>query len=171
MSLNPQVIGKTMPHGYAGVYARQPDMIVNTRPAGEAVLFGQALVYNANGQVALPTAGAKATDFVGVAAAEVKSALNYLTQSAGGYAADEPVSVFQRGAINVKCQNGTAALGGAVYLRLAANDTLPNAVIGGFEADADSTAGNSILLPNCEWAGPADANGIAEMRIKTINRA
>lgn len=171
MSLNPQVIGKTMPHGYAGVYARQPDMIVNTRPAGENIQFGQALVYNANGQVVLPAAGAKAADFVGVAAAEVKSALNYLTQSAGGYAADEAVSVFQRGAINVKCQNGTAALGGAVYLRLAANDTLPNAVIGGFEAVADSTAGNSILLPNCEWAGPADANGIAEMRIKTINRA
>ncbi len=171
MSLNPQIIGTTMPHGYAGVYARQPDMIVNTRPAGEAVLFGQALVYNAKGQVVLPTAGAKATDFVGVAAAEVKSALNYLTQSAGGYAADEPVSVFQRGAINVKCQNGTAALGGAVYLRLAANDTLPNAVIGGFEAAADSTAGNSILLPNCEWAGSADANSIAEMRIKTLNRA
>ena len=87
MSLNPQVIGKIMPHGYAGVYARQPDMIVNTRPAGEAVLFGQALVYNANGQVVLPAAGAKAADFVGVAAAEVKSALNYLTQSAGSYAA------------------------------------------------------------------------------------
>ncbi len=66
MSLNPQVIGKTMPHGYAGVYARQPDMIVNTRPAGENIQFGQALVYNANGQVVLPAAGAKAADFVGV---------------------------------------------------------------------------------------------------------
>ena len=171
MSLNPQVIGKTMPHGYAGSYARQPDMIVNTRPAGEAVLFGQALVYNANGQVVLPAAGAKAADFVGVTASEVKSALNYLTQSAGSYAADEPVSVFQRGAINVKCQNGTAALGGAVYLRLVLNEALPQAVVGGFEAAADSTESNSILLPNCEWAGPADANGIAEMRIKTINRA
>ena len=32
--LNPQTIGQTMPHGYAGSYARQPDMIVNTRPAG-----------------------------------------------------------------------------------------------------------------------------------------
>lgn len=34
MGLNPQVIGKEMPHGFAGCYARQPDMIVNTRPAG-----------------------------------------------------------------------------------------------------------------------------------------
>lgn len=171
MSLNPQVIGKTMPHGYAGAYARQPDMIVCTRPAGENILFGLGLVYNAQGQVVLPSSGAKATDFVGVAAAEVKSALTYLNMSAGAYAKSEPVSVFQRGAINVKCQNGTPALGGAVYLRLVANSALPNAVIGGFEAAADSTAGNSVLLTNCEWAGPADANGIAEMRIKTLNRA
>lgn len=33
MGLNPQTIGKTMPNGFAGSYARQPDMIVNTRPA------------------------------------------------------------------------------------------------------------------------------------------
>ena len=71
----------------------------------------------------------------------------------------------------MKCQNGTAALGSAVYLRLVLNEALPQAVVGGFEAAADSTESNSILLPNCEWAGPADANGIAEMRIKTINRA
>lgn len=32
--LNPQVIGATMTAGFAGSYARQPDMIVNTRPAG-----------------------------------------------------------------------------------------------------------------------------------------
>ena len=34
MGLNPQIIGKEMPHGFAGCYARQPDMIVETRPAG-----------------------------------------------------------------------------------------------------------------------------------------
>ena len=33
--LNPQTIGQTMPHGYAGSYARQPDMIVNTRRGGD----------------------------------------------------------------------------------------------------------------------------------------
>ena len=27
-----QVIGKTMPHGYAGSYSRQADMIVDTHP-------------------------------------------------------------------------------------------------------------------------------------------
>ena len=34
MGLNPQLIGRDMPHGFAGCYARQPDMIVETRPAG-----------------------------------------------------------------------------------------------------------------------------------------
>ena len=45
MSLNTQIIGKTMPHGFAGTYARQPDMIVNTRPVGgtESISFGTAL--------------------------------------------------------------------------------------------------------------------------------
>lgn len=177
MTLNPQTIGRSMPYGFAGTYARQPDMIVGTRPAGENIKFGLGLVYNAKGQVVLPADGAKAGDFVGVAAAEIKTALNYLGQSVGVYAANEPVSVFQRGAINVKCQNGAPTLGGAVYLRLKVNSALPNAVVGGFEAAADSAGSdaakvdNNILLLNCEWAGAADANGIAEIRIKTMNRA
>ena len=52
MSLNTQIIGKTMPHGFAGTYARQPDMIVNTRPVGgtESIPFGTALKYD-NGKV------------------------------------------------------------------------------------------------------------------------
>ena len=45
MGLHPQNIGATMPHGFAGGYARQPDMIVNTRPAGAQIVFGTALKY------------------------------------------------------------------------------------------------------------------------------
>ncbi len=42
MALNPQVIGTSMPHGFAGCYARQPDMIVETRPGGgdDKIVFG-----------------------------------------------------------------------------------------------------------------------------------
>ena len=41
-----QTIGKTMPHGYAGSYSRQPDMIVDSHPleGDAAVAFGQAVV-------------------------------------------------------------------------------------------------------------------------------
>ena len=73
------------------------------------------------------------------------------------------------GCVNVKCQNGTPAVGGTVYLRVKTNNSYPNAIVGGFEAAADST--NSVALTNCQWKGEADANGIAEMRIMTIINA
>lgn len=173
MGLHPQNIGTAMPHGFAGSYARQPDMIVDTRPAGgtEQIAFGMALKYDANGAVAVMGAGSTAAQFVGVAARELKSALNYLEQGAGAYAPKDAVPVFMRGCVNVRCQNGTPKLGGAVYVRVAANASLPNAVVGGFEAAADSTAANTVQLTNCQWAGPADTNGVAELRILTVNNA
>lgn len=173
MGLNPQNIGISMPHGYAGSYARQPDMIVNTHPAGgtEQIVFGAAVEYDSKGDVVPMGAGSTAVKFVGVAVREVKSALNYLDQSVGSYAPGEAVPVFMRGAVNVKCNNGTPALGGKVYVRVVANTGLPTAPVGGFEAVADATAANTVELTNCQWAGPADANGIAELRILTMNNA
>lgn len=137
MGLHPQTIGGAMPHGYAGSYARQPDMIVTTRPAGAEIVFGAAVKYDAAGAVVPLGAGGTADAFAGVAAREVKSALDYLDQNTGRYAAKEAVPVFQRGAVNVICQKGTPRLGGAVYVRTAANESFPTAAVGGFEAEAD----------------------------------
>ena len=167
--LKPQNIGQTMNHGYAGSYARQPDMIANTHPAGDAIAFGAALQYDANGAVVPMGSGSTAENFVGVASREVKSALNYLDQDVGSYAQGEAVPVFMRGAINVKCSAGVPKLGGAVYVRIAANESIPTGVVGGFEAAADGA--NTVELTNCQWAGTADANGIAELRILTMNNA
>lgn len=169
--LKPQNIGQTMSHGYAGSYARQPDMIANTHPAGAAIAFGAALQYDANGAVVPMGAGSTAADFVGVAIAEVKSEMNYLQQDAGSYAQSEAVPVCMRGSVNVKCNVGTPKLGGDVYIRVAANESVPTGVVGGFEAQADATAANTVKLTNCQWAGSADANGIAELRILTMNNA
>ena len=169
--LKPQNIGQTMNHGYAGSYARQPDMIANTRPAGADIAFGAALQYDANGTVVPMGAGSAAADFVGVASREVKSTLSYLDQDVGSYAKGEAVPVFMRGAINVKCNVGTPKLGGDVYIRVTANEGVPTGVVGGFEAQADATAANTVKLANCQWAGPADTNGIAELRILTMNKA
>ena len=170
MALNPQVIGKEMPHGFAGCYARQPDMIVNTRPAGgdAPIVFGTPLKYDGGAVVPMGAADTAAL-FVGIAGFEIKSALTYLDQSVGQYAVGEPVSVFQRGAINVKCNRGAPALGGAVYLRITANASYSTAPVGGLEAAADGA--NTVQLTNCQWAGPADANGVAELRILTMNNA
>ena len=170
MGLYPQTIGGTMPNGFAGTYARQPDMIINTRPLGGAanVPFGAPLIYSGT-NVVLMGAGATAPQFVGIAAFEIKSSLTYLTQSQGQYAPNDPVPVFMRGSVNVKCQKGVPALGGAVYVRIAANATYPTAAVGGFEAEAD--AANTVKLNDCQWAGTADTNGIAELRILTMNNA
>ena len=113
--------------------------------------------------------GDAANVFVGVAAREIKSALSYLDQSAGAYAPGEAVSVFMRGAVNVKCQKGTPQLGGAVFVRTAANESFPTASAGGFEAEADGS--NTIQLTGCQWAGPADADSVAELRILTMQSA
>lgn len=173
MSLYTQTIGKAFPHGFAGSYAYQPDMIVKTRPAGGSanIPFGTPLKYEAgtNGNVVAMGAGDAGSAFVGFAGREIKSSLNYLDQSTGAYAPDEAAPVFMRGAINVKVQRGTPALGGAVYVRVTANESYPSAVVGGIEAAADST--NTVQLPGCQFEGPADANGVACVRILTLQQA
>lgn len=165
-----QVIGKVMAHGYAGSYSRQPDTIIDTHPmeAGQTnVPFGAALVYSSagDGSVELPGSSAVAANFLGIAVREVKSATNYLNQNVGSYNAGDAVPVIKRGCVNVLCQNGTPTVDGDVYMRVAANASYPNAVVGGFEAAADST--NSVKLTNVKWKGAADANGVAELRILT----
>ena len=161
MGLNPQVFGKEIPHGFAGSYARQPDMIVNTRPAGGAIPFGLALTYDDDKNVVVFGNATTNNTFLGVAGKEIKSALTYLDQSVGAYAQGEPVSVFMRGSINVKCQRSTPSLGGAVYVRTAENENHPDCVVGGFEAEADSD--KTQVLVDVQWGGPADANDIAEL--------
>ncbi|MDE7054757.1 MAG: hypothetical protein K2O84_08090 [Oscillospiraceae bacterium] len=169
MGLHPQNIGISMPHGYAGGYARQPDMIVNTRPAGAQIVFGTALKYDEGKNVVPMGEGDGAAAFVGVAAREIKSALHYLDQSTGMYAEKEAVPVFMRGAVNVLCQKGTPQLGGAVYVRVAENASYPTAAAGGFEAEADGSS--TVQLTNCQWAGPADVNKVTELRILTMQNA
>lgn len=166
MGLHPQSMGMTMPHGFAGSYARQPDMIVNTRPAGAKITFGSPLKYGVDGKVLPLGAGDTAAAFVGVAVREIRSAVDYLDQNTGVFAENDGVSVFQRGAVNVLCQKGKPKLGGAVYVRVAANASFPGAAVGGFEAEADDK--NTVQLTGCQWAGPADANQVAELRILTM---
>lgn len=166
-----QTIGKTMSHGYAGSYSRQPDMIVETHPLGgtEKLEFGAAVLYGVNGAVVPFGTSGTAADFLGVAVKEVKSAADYFNQNVGSYQPGEAVPVMKRGCVNVICQNGTPAADGTVYVRTKENASYPNAVIGGFEASADST--NSVALTNARWKGSADANGVAELCILTRNHA
>lgn len=157
-----QVIGAKMPNGFAGSYSRQPDMIVDTYVANTAIAFGAPVAYDIAGIKVLGASG-QASDFLGIAVREVKSATNYLSQNTGSYAQYDAVPVMKRGRVNVLCQRGTPAANGTVYVRITANASYPTAVVGGFEASSDTT--NSVALTNAKWKGAADANGIAELEI------
>lgn len=165
MPLNPQTIGLAMSHGFAGSYARQPDMIVTTAPLGgtAAVPFGMPLVRGQEGTVIPMGAGDTGNRFVGVAGREVKSAADYYGQSEGRYEPGEPVSVFQRGCVNVRCLKGAPGIDGTVYVRVNASGGYP---AGGFEAEADGE--NTVALVNAQWGGPADSHGVAELRIAYV---
>lgn len=170
-----QTIGKTMPHGYAGSYSRQPDMVVDTAPlTGTAKLpFGAPVVMGTDGSAQVWGESSAAANFWGVAVREVKSAYDYLNQNEGGYRPGEAVPVMKRGCVNVICQAGTPVPGGRVYVRIKANAAKPNAVIGGFEAaeDKSDSVTYTAELTNCRWKGTADANKVAELRILTVLNA
>lgn len=170
-----QVIGKTMPYGYAGSYARQPDMVVDTHPLeGDTDLkFGAAVIYGTAGAVKPFGETGTAAAFLGVAVREVKSTTNYLNQNEGLYQPKEAVPVMKRGCVNVICQSGTPGPGGKVYIRIKANPAKPKAVVGGFEAAEDKAESVTYteLLTNAQWKGTADANGVAELCILTRNHA
>ena len=112
-----QVIGKTMPHGYAGSYSRQADMIVDTHPC--------PVVLGTTGAVKAWEAASTAAKFVGVAVREVKSAFDYMNQNVGSYRTGDAVPVLKRGCVNVICQNGTPVAGGKVYVRTVKNESYP----------------------------------------------
>jgi len=164
-------IGKSLNFGFAGSYARQPDMIIQTRPnVGTAdIVFGRPVMKGTVGGVdgvRNIIAGFVPSQFGGIAARQVQSALNYADQGlnggGGSYPVNAPVSVFQRGSISVICSAGTPVLGGPVYVRVVAG-TGTN--IGDIEATADGT--NNVQLTNAQWGGAADANGVAELVLLT----
>lgn len=67
--------------------------------------------------------------------------------------------LLKRGYMTVKNNAGTPALGGAVYVRVAA-PTGPKP-LGGIEASSDTT--NSFVVPGAYFTGPADASGNVEI--------
>ena len=74
------------------------------------------------------------------------------------------VDYLEDGFILVKVDNiaaGAPAKGSAVFVWCAAS--AGNDIQGGFRCAA--SAGNTAAIVNAEWNGPADANGIAEIRV------
>lgn len=131
-------------------------MIVNTRPAGGEIPFGLALTYDENKDVVV-FGSATTNTFVGVAGKEIKSALTYLDQNVGKYAKDEPVSVFMRGSINVKCQRSTPRL--AALCTFAPPPMIATPAVWWAALRPRRIVGRPRCWGDVQWGGPADANG------------
>lgn len=166
-----KTIGLNLNNGFAGSYARQPDMIINTHPNVEAsanIPFGHALMIGTGG-VQLPTTSITSASFAGVAAREVRSQLNYAAQNgAGEYKPNDPVSCFQRGRINVECKVGSPALNGSVYIAIS---TANGNIVGDFTATVGTLNTDTVLLSNCKWGGAKDSNNIVELVILQADNA
>lgn len=161
-----RTIGIMMNVGYAGTQSRTADAIIQNRIAEGTIAFGQAVALTDTNKWRLVKTGDTAAVVAGVAVREVVQANTFDPQSNPDYVANVPCDVMVRGNCTVKCQRGTPASGAAVYVRITANNTYPNAVVGGFEAEADDA--NTIQVTNIEWTtGVMDANGNVEVTIKT----
>jgi hypothetical protein len=70
-----------------------------------------------------------------------------------------PGNVLRRGWMTVKCNAGSPADGGTVYVRIATPSGAK--VVGGIEAAADST--NTVALTGVSFTNAGDANGNVEI--------
>lgn len=161
-----KTIGIAMNVGYAGTQSRTADAIIQNRIAEGPIKFGQAVVLTNDNRWKLVGAGTTADMVAGIAVREVVQANTFDPQSNPDYLDQMPCDVMTRGNCTVKCQRGTPVSGASVYVRIAANSTYPDAVIGGLEASADDA--NTIQVPNIEWTtGVMDSNNATEITIKT----
>lgn len=161
-----KTIGIMMNNGYPGTQSRTADAIIQNRVAEGTIAFGQAVVLTDTNKWRLVKTGDTAAVVAGVAVREVVQANTFDPQSNPDYVAGMPCDVMVRGNCTVKCQRGTPKSGTAVYVRITANNQYPDAVVGGFEAQADDA--NTIQVTNIEWTtGVIDANNNTEITIKT----
>lgn len=161
-----RVIGTSMSMGWAGTQSRSADAIIQNRIASAPIAFGTAVKVTNKNQWAPVATGDTEAVVAGVAVREVIQANTYDPQSNPDYVANVPCDVMVRGNCIVKCQRGTPVAGTAVYVRITANGSYEDAIVGGFEAEADDA--NTIQVSNIEWTtGVVDSNGCTEITIKT----
>lgn len=161
-----KTVGIALSKGWPGTQSRTADAIIQCRVAANDFAFGIAAVLNEDNQWEAVTDSTTAADIAGVTVREVVQANTYDPQSNSDYLTGRMCDVMVRGNMVVKCQRGKPAPGQAVYVRVKANSIYADAVVGGFEATADST--NTVPVANIEWTtGEMDANNVTEITIKS----
>ena len=160
-----KVIGTSMNVGYPGTQSRQADAIIQNRVANAEIAFGQAVILTEDNKwdIVGSTPGAQVA---GIAVREVVQANTFNPQSNPNYFPGSPADVMVRGNCIVKCQKGTPTAGSAVYVRITADETHPEYLVGGFEAAADGA--KTVEVTNIEWTtGVMDSNLACEVTVKT----
>lgn len=161
-----KVIGTSMNVGYPGTQSRQADAIIQNRVADGAIAFGLAVKLTDANKWKQIGAGDTAAIVAGIAVREVVQANVYNPQSNPDYLNGTPADVMVRGNCIVKCQKGTPKAGNEVYVRITADDTHPEYLVGGFEAVADDA--KTVKVTNIEWTtGVMDSNLACEVTVKT----
>lgn len=164
----PQIITTSMPLGSPG------DLSRDVREATNEAYFNSTTVPVFG--FGLPVkSGAQANSVTGIVAADVGTAIvgfsvrempaypggNMSNLAAGaGVPMTGAIGIMKRGYMVVANNFGTPAKEGVVYVRIAAPTGAK--VIGGIEATADGV--NTVVVPNAQFMGGADANGFAEIR-------
>jgi hypothetical protein len=160
-----------MNYGYPGSFARNGDCIIVNRLVKSTdtnpINFGDPVVLNPDNTYSKFGASNTAAEFAGVAVREVKQTSDYYAPTSS-YKPGQPCDVIERGSVSVVCNVGNPTAGGKVYIRIAANPSIPTGVVGGFEAAPDGA--NTVELTNCRWAtGLKDVNNVAELTILSRN--
>lgn len=165
--------GTTLNFGFGGNVSRTPDCIIAAKAVKSNsvdIPFGTPVILNSDNTISSPkSVTLTAANFLGITVATAQQNNTYPPDNAAGaYEANGIADVLERGVIIVEVSRGTPTAGGAVYVRTALSTEFPAAEIGDFEASADGS--QTVQLTNCCWnTGIVDANGMAELKIKSIN--
>ena len=149
-----------MPSGIPGDVSRKSHSTIEPVNLGVNAFAGYGLFAKiVNGKLEPIGAGDATTDVYGllVRAYPVQSSTNAL-----GVAVPPTsgvIDVLRRGYMTIKCNAGTSALNGQVYVRVAA--AAAGKPIGGIEAAADGA--NTIAITGARFMHAADAQGNVEI--------
>ena len=165
--MSAQVVGKRLPLGSAGTVTQGSDTLVTNRISNDIIPFGSAVALNGDNTVAAFGATNIASNFVGFAVRIVKQQ-QAVFETVGAYSNGELADVLTRGviAVNFKGQ-GTPQAGSPVFLRIAENELLPNAMIGDVEAQADVVGEdtNTIQITNAVFRTGIVTDGVVEVTV------
>lgn len=160
-----------MPAGIAGDVSRagvgvtiEPQTIAHAGQPGSPTKFGIPVSIDATSKLIRGVVAADTQSAPGVYGFLVRAYPTGAAQDGLGVAT--PVvtqgaacDVMRRGYMTVKCNFGTPAKGGQVYVWKAADSG--QHIQGGIEATDPSTSG--FAIPGCLFTGPADADGNVEI--------